>query len=74
MSDRVAKKLITAKTLTAKIDEILEELGQLIETAETEKEADAIHLMIEKTSEYMIPKQISDIWDYLVDWKKVKWK
>ena len=68
------KKLALAKKLSGEIDDRLETLGKLIETSKTRKEAEAIHLIIERNSEYMRPQQIADIWDYLVNWKKVPWE
>ena len=62
-----------AKNITAEIDRLLSWLGDLIQNAQSENDADAIHAMIETTSEYLTPKQIGDIWDYLVDWETVCW-
>ena len=67
------KKLALARKLIGEIDDRMENLGRLIETAKTRKEADAIFSLMDNSA-HMVDRQKSSIWDYLVNWEKVPWE
>ncbi|MBL7118781.1 hypothetical protein ISS96_02070 [Candidatus Bathyarchaeota archaeon] len=73
-SKRSNKKLKRAVEIVEKIDDLLMELGDLIESAESREQADEIYEVMSTVSYHLQPEQISDIWGYLVDWGMVAWK
>jgi hypothetical protein len=67
------ERLKKASKLTGEIDWDIMQLAELIENADSWSEADKIFKDIEGI--LPIGKALaSDIWDYMVDWDKVKWK
>lgn len=62
-----------AEKLTAEIERDILQLGKLIGDCDTREEADKIWKDIAGIVPAG-PEMASQIWDYAVDWKKVRWK
>lgn len=56
-----------------RIDEVLEKLGDEMTNTESRKEAEEIFKLIEDNSEHLTASTLSNLWDNLITWGKVKW-
>jgi len=66
-------KWVESRDLVAEINFNLMKLSELIEEAESEKEAN----LIEKEVRTIVPAGDTiahDMWEWMVDWKNVRWK
>lgn len=66
-------KVERAKRITRQIDYLLLDLAGIIESAETREQADEIFRAINRTSDYLRPAQIQDVWNHLMRWERVSW-
>ena len=67
------EKWLETRDIVVSLEADLMKIAELIEETDSEEEADLIYKEVSR----IIPagdRIAHDMWDFMVDWKKVKWK